>query len=306
MKDIKGLMSFRITDQIKNNLQKEYMQALQNEKFKNLTREIHLPDEILMQYTSSLEESAIEYDHCKHCKNLLSCKNKISGYAYLPKVKGQYLSFHYQACRYKQEFDMEHEYLENIYTSHEPEEIKGASMKNIYMDDEHRFEAIKYLTHFIKNYQDHPNQKGLYLHGSFGSGKTYLISAAFHELAKKGVRSAIVFWPEFLGELKDSFNTGTFHEKLDMLKKVPLLLIDDIGAESTTGWSRDEIFCPIVQYRMEEHLPTFFTSNLNKKELESHFSTSKDGVEKVKARRIIERINQLTEDVPLISKNRRQ
>ncbi len=306
MKTVKEAITFHVTDKVKSDLQKEYVKALENTKFKQMVKEIHLPDEILMQYTSNLEESAIEYDHCKHCKNLLCCKNKMTGYAYLPKVHPNYLSFHYQACRYKKEMDDKYKYLENIYTSHEPEEIRMASMKEVYMDDDHRFEAIKYLTHFIKTYQDDPKQKGLYLHGSFGSGKTYLISAAFHELAKKNVRSAIVFWPEFLGELKDSFNTGTFHEKIDMLKKVPLLLIDDIGAESTTAWSRDEIFCPIVQYRMEEHLPTFFTSNLNKKELESHFSTSKDGVEKVKARRIIERINQLTEDVSLISKNRRQ
>lgn len=306
MKKINEAISFRVTEKVQDDLKKEYVKALENPKFKRLVNEIHLPDEILMKYTSSLEEAATEYDHCKHCKNLLCCKNKITGYAYLPKIQHGYLSFHYQACRYKQEFDVEHKYLENIYTSHEPEEIKRASMKDVYMDDENRFEAIKYLTNFIKNYSKNPKQKGLYLHGSFGSGKTYLISAAFHELAKKEIHSAIVFWPEFLGELKDSFNSGSFHEKVDMLKHVPLLLIDDIGAESTTAWSRDEIFCPIVQYRMEEHLPTFFTSNLNKKELESHFSTSKDGVEKVKARRIIERINQLTEDVSLISKNRRQ
>ena len=58
--------------------------------------------------------------------------------------------------------------------------------------------------------------------------KTYLVSAAFHELAKKGVKSAIVFWPDMLSELKNSFSSGNFGEKIDFLKKVPLLLIDDI------------------------------------------------------------------------------
>lgn len=305
MKTVKESLSFNFNDNMKRALQKDYVEALKNSKFKQLVDEIHLPDEVLMKYTSSLEDAAIEYDHCRHCKNLLACKNKMNGYAYLPKVESDYLSFHYQACKYKKEFDKQHHYLELIYTSHEPVELKEASMKDIYDDDENRFETIKYLTKFIKNYDKDPHQKGIYLHGSFGCGKTYLISAAFHELAKKGIRSAIVFWPEFLGELKSSFTTGGFSEKVEMLKTVPLLLIDDIGAESTTAWSRDEIFCPIVQHRMQKHLPTFFTSNLNMKELESHFSTSKEGVEKVKARRIIERVNQLTVDIEVISKNRR-
>ena len=57
---------------------------------------------------------------------------------------------------------------------------------------------------------------------------------------------------------------------------------------------------------MQENLPTFFTSNFDLKALEEHFSFTKDSVEKVKARRIIERINQLSETKEMISKNLRK
>ncbi len=53
-------------------------------------------------------------------------------------------------------------------------------------------------------------------------------------------------------------------------------------------------------------MPTFFTSNLNKDELISHLAYTKNGVDMVKAKRIIERINQLTTDMELISENRRK
>ena len=43
--------------------------------------------EVLSKYTSELEESSIEYDHCLNCKGLIECKNKICGYAYLPNKK---------------------------------------------------------------------------------------------------------------------------------------------------------------------------------------------------------------------------
>ena len=56
---------------------------------------------------------------------------------------------------------------------------------------------------------------------------------------------------------------------------------------------------------MDEHLSTFFTSNLDLTELEEHLSAAGGKTDKVKARRIIERIKQLTVPLELISKNRR-
>ena len=56
---------------------------------------------------------------------------------------------------------------------------------------------------------------------------------------------------------------------------------------------------------MDNHLPTFFTSNLTLEELEAALAITSNGVDKVKAKRIIERIKQLTIPLELISKNRR-
>ena len=92
---------------------------------------------------------------------------------------------------------------------------------------------------------------------------------------------------------------------MNYLQNVDLLLIDDIGAESVTVWGRDEILGTILQYRMNNKLTTFFTSNLNIEELETHLSLTKDSEDKVKSRRIIERIKQLTDDIELVSINRR-
>ena len=79
-----------------------------------------------------------------------------------------------------------------------------------------------------------------------------------------------------------------------------------IGAESATAWSRDEILCPILQYRMDEKLPTFFTSNLDLISLENHYAITSKGDEIIKAGRIISRINQLSEYKEMISKNLRK
>ena len=89
------------------------------------------------------------------------------------------------------------------------------------------------------------------------------------------------------------------------MKNTEILFIDDIGAENLTTWARDEVLCPILQYRMDNNLTTFLTSNFDIADLEKHLSSTKDGVEVVKARRIIERIKQLTDDIELLSKNLR-
>ena len=188
-----------------------------------------------------------------------------------------------------------------------PKDIKEASLKNIYKDDKARLPIIKYFKEFMDHYHDDSKPKGIYLTGSFGSGKTYLIAALFNEMAKKGIKSILVYYPDFLRNLKASFSSenNEYSEKFDHIKKIPLLLLDDIGAETVSNWSRDEILGSLLQYRMDNHLPTFFTSNLTLEELEKALSLTSTGVDKVKARRIIERIKQLTVTLELVSKNRR-
>lgn len=292
-------------NKINNELEKSFNENLKDEDFKLLVEKLNVPKEQLIKYTSALEESSKAYKHCLGCKNILECPYQMSGYAYLPKVVDGNLSFGYQPCKYRKKLNSKCEHLKNVYLFEVPTEIKEASIDKIYMKDANRFETIEWLHKFINSYSKDKHQKGLYLYGNFGCGKTYLISAMFNELAKEKVKSAIVYWPEFLRDLKASFQTD-FNEKFEMVKKIDLLLIDDIGAESTSSWGRDEILGPILQYRMQAELPTFFTSNLDKNALEEHFANSKDGVEVIKAKRILERINQLTEQITLISKNLRK
>ena len=291
-------------EKLEHELKKSYLAAKKNEAFCNLVNELNASDELLMQYTSRLEDSAIEYNNCLNCKGLINCLNKIEGHACLPIVKDGYIEFKYRPCRYKKKYDKENSFLENIYTIDMSDSIKTARMKDIYTADKTRYEVIKYLKEFI----DNPLKgKGLYLHGNFGCGKTYLITAAFNEVAKKNIKSAIIFWPEFLKHLKTLFNNGyTFEETINKVSKAPILLIDDIGAENMTSWGRDEILCSILQYRMDQNLKTFFTSNLTIEELEIHLSVTKDEADIVKAKRIIERIKHLTNDIEMISKNLRK
>ena len=289
----------------KYDLEYDFIKELKDEAFAHFINKIKYPREKLINYLSILKESNIEYKNCLNCKSLSNCQNKIIGYCYLPKVVDGTLSFNYDPCKYMKKNIDDNKYQKNIYLFKMPKDIRGCSFKEIYKEDKNRFPTIKWLTNFVKSYKQGETFKGLYLNGNFGCGKTYLIAATFNELAKHNVRSAIVFWPEYLSELKSSIGID-FKERFEYIKTVPLLLIDDIGAENMTVWARDEVFCPLVQYRMQNNLTTFFTSNLDLKLLEEHFSIAKNDIDVVKARRVIERIRQMTDNIEMISENLRK
>lgn len=281
-----------------------FQDACSNSDFKSYAYNLNIDEKIMMKYTSRLEEAFEECQNCANCHSLDSCKNKVRGYRYTPIPAKNMIDFSYVICKKQQDEDMQTAYQNNLSLYDMPKDIKKATLKDMYKDDKARVPIVKYFKEFIDNYNNEEKPKGIYLNGSFGSGKTYLIAALFNELAKKGIRSALIYYPEFLRSLKASFQTN-YEEQFSYIKKVQLLLFDDIGAENCSNWSRDEVLGPILQYRMENHLPTFFTSNLTLEELEKSLAITSSGVDKVKARRIIERIKQLTINLELISKNRR-
>lgn len=290
------------TDSIK--LTQSFQEACADKEFKDYVYGLNIKEEILEKYTSSLQDAFLECKNCDNCKGLSTCKNKIKGYKYTPVPEGNIISFSYDECSKERKRREANSYKDNLDLYELPKEIKKASFKDIYKDDKARLPIIKYFKEFIDNYKNTEKPKGIYLTGSFGSGKTYLIAALFNEMAKKGEKSVLIYYPEFLRSLKASFGLD-YNERFEYIKRIPLLLLDDIGAENCSNWSRDEVLGPILQYRMENHLPTFFTSNLTLAELEKSLSITSSGVDKVKARRIIERIKQLTVPLELISKNRR-
>lgn len=297
MKELKSLTDLKSD---KESLDTEYTKSLEDEYFKKIVSKLKLDKEYLEKYTSLLEQSSLEFKNCCNCNSIFDCKNKITGFAYLPKVIDGNLVFEYKACKYKKNLIKKEKLLKNIKNFNTPESLKEASISKIYKTDKNRFSVITWLLDFLDNYQS--GDKGLYLHGNFGCGKTYLIAATFNELSNKGIKSSIIFWPEFVR----NYFSDEAKENIEYVKNVEVLLIDDLGAENLTAYNRDEILCPILQYRMDNRLTTFITSNLNIKELAIHLSTSKNGVEEIKAGRIISRIEQLTIDTEMISKNLRK
>lgn len=283
-----------------NELLKEYQDNLKDETFANLVKRLKITDKMGSNNNSLLMDSASELKNCSNCKGLYDCKNKVDGHFLYPKIEGGIMDLVYVPCKYKKEND---KLLSLKNTA--GKELLNARFKDIDITDKRRVTLIKWLKDFYDNYDSYKDMKGLYLHGAFGSGKTYLLYALLNELKiNKKVDYIAVYYPDALKELKEDWND--YHEKIQKYSSVPILLLDDIGAEQVSEWGRDEVLGTILQNRMNNHLTTFFTSNLTLQELEYHLSMTKSSLDKVKARRIMERIKQLTVDLELITDNKRK
>jgi primosomal protein DnaI len=284
---------------INDELRRDFVLASSDETFKKLCNRLKCDDEILMKYTSKLTDSACELKNCSRCKGLSYCKNAVKGHVYFPTVTKDFIEFSYKSCKYFKE-----KKKNNTIFFETPKILMNASLSELITEKE-RANILKYIKDFLKKKVNGETVKGLYLSGSFGSGKSYILSALLNELSLKGYKCVNINYPLLLNKLKASFSDYNYNDVMEEIMTCDVLLIDDIGAENNSPWSRDEVLGTILQYRMDSDLTTFFTSNFTINELETELSETNKGTDLIKARRIIERIKYLTVEDKLISKDKR-
>ncbi|PAE93483.1 primosomal protein DnaI [Shouchella clausii] len=254
---------------------------------------------------SKLYEFKKERGNCQTCPGLDHCPNMIKGFQPALYTERGSIEISYSRCQLKREQEAEQAKLQLIQSLYIPKDILKATFDDMEQNEE-RADALSEGLEFALSANPGEKGKGLYLYGKFGVGKTYLLGAIANELKTKNIQSYLIYTPDFFREMKQAIGDGSFQEKLEAVRKAPVLMLDDIGAETTTAWTRDEVLGPILQYRMAEKLPTLFTSNYDYDELEEQLAYSeKGGIERLKAKRIMERIKHFTTFVEVGGQNRR-
>lgn len=261
---------------------------------------------IIEKNMMKLYEYTTQTQNCADCPNLDGCVNMMQGYEPILVLNKTMVELRYRPCPTKVIQDERRKTEKLIKSIYVPKEILQASIGDYTLDSAGRIHAYEYAEQFASTYEPGSSMKGLYLYGSFGVGKSYLLGAIANQLAEKGISSLIVYVPEFLREMKQSLGDQTLNEKLEAVKTARILMLDDIGAEAMSSWTRDEILGSILQFRMHEQLPTFFTSNFDFNDLQHHLTYTQRGEEeKIKAARIMERIKYLSIPIKLDGPNRR-
>lgn len=295
MEGFKGLLNQREADQKIPNLKAIEEKIYSDEEVKSFLErhKSELDPQAIRKGTSALLEFIMERDARKNQQAV-----KSPGLEPSLEVHNGFILVTYSRTEEAIRQERERKRRRLIHSIDMPKNIAEASFSNLSMTAE-RQDVIQELINFIEKYTPDNNEyhKGLYLSGPFGVGKTYMMGALANQISQKGIEITLVNVPTFSFEMKQAISTNKVEEKLLKIKETPILVLDDIGAEMKSAWFRDEVLMVILQYRMLQELPTFFTSNFDFNELEEHFSVSgQNNEETLKAKRLIERIRFLAKE----------
>ncbi|MBB6448209.1 primosomal protein DnaI [Geomicrobium halophilum] len=267
-----------------------------------------LVDGAVQQGMAALYEYKNSWKNCDQCPGLEKCPNPMPGYQ--PELYPEHgqIQMRYHPCSLKIAADRQKKQEALVKSMYVSAEFKKASFENVETDEtDGRAIAAHQAFEFAREANPGEDGQGLYLHGMFGVGKTYMMAAIANKLADRHIQSLLVYAPEFFREMRQAIGEGTVNEKIDAVKTAPILMLDDLGAETMSNWIRDDVLGAILQYRMTEKLPTVYTSNWDYEELEEHLAYSnKGGEERMKAKRIMERIRPFTSELYLAGRNRRE
>lgn len=235
--------------------------------------------------------------NCASCKGLSQCKNMNEGYALLYEDS----NFVLQPCRFKKEANrllIENQKIKTLFIS---KSILSANLESFDITTPNRKKIYEHILKFLTQYQQNKFIKGLYLYGIFATGKTFILGCIANELARKGIESLIIYFPDLVVELKSSIGTSRLEELINYLKSVDVLFLDDLGSENMTPWLRDEILGPVLNYRLMEEKPIFISSNIDPttEDLRLHFSLTKAPSDQLKGARIQSRLEGLVIPIEL-------
>lgn len=120
-----------------------------------------------------------------------------------------------------------------------------------------------------------------------GTGKTYHGCVILNHFLYKMCQfydfehpySLFISYPDLVNRLR--VNWGEMEEELDLIKNVPLLMLDDVGAGTMSDYAREQTFI-IIDYRVMKGLSTIYTSNLSLAEMQSNNLLGKRIVSRIK------------------------
>ncbi|WP_199713328.1 primosomal protein DnaI [Lactobacillus sp. ESL0228] len=254
-----------------------------------------LTPEIINNSLSSLYEYYLSQEHDDPVT---------SGYRPELILSGQAITLKYVPKESKLEKDREQSIKKNVRLINLPFALHDVRLSQVEMAPG-RAPAIADIQTFLVNYSKNHHPQGLYLSGDFGVGKTYLLAGLANTVAAMNRQVIFLHLPTFIANLSSHFNDNSLADEVQRIAQCDLLIIDDIGAETLSQWSRDEVLAVILQARMDNVLPTFFSSNMAMEELKEHFKETRNAIDPVKAARLMERVHFLAKEIVVSGPNRR-
>ena len=123
------------------------------------------------------------------------------------------------------------------------------------------------MKNYVKNFTDfRKDGKGLLLHGTVGTGKTYYAACIANALIDQDVSVLMTNFARLTNKIQGMFEGK--QEYIDSLNRYTLLIIDDLGTERNSEFMQEMVF-NIIDSRYRSGLPFIITTNLTAQELKT-------------------------------------
>lgn len=127
-------------------------------------------------------------------------------------------------------------------------------------DDMENEQITKAMKRYVDNFPELKKQgKGLLLYGNVGRGKTYAACEVANALIDKGYSVMVTNFSRILNTLQGTFEK---QEYLDKLNSYSLLVLDDLGIERDTEFSKEQVY-NVIDSRYRAGKPMIITTNLS-------------------------------------------
>lgn len=265
----------------------------------------HLSEDFIDENSGTLLQWVKAVKQCQNCQGLEYCCQHIRGRVLKLNIdEFGYLNDCLVSCRYEKKLEERMAHQSKFRFSH-----MSQSDYLIDLNDDSFQKAIiesTYAQVYNSVLGSIALNKGVYLYGNPGVGKSYLLKGVCNYYAKNGKSVSFVQVPLLIQELKQFMTDNEYRQKiLGHLRFSEILVLDDMGAESITPWTRDEILLPVLDQRMNNNLKTYFTSNYSMEELEQQYRLASKANGQIASLRILERIRALSNPISLSGKSRR-
>ncbi len=285
---------------------KQQIEALRkNKKIVSLLSQNKKNLKFLEDHSSILTDWLKNQETCYECVGLSNCAYAKKGIAGMSKElefdEDGYMTEVLRPCRYRQEQEKRNAHLRNFWINH-----MDANGHLVNLPEISPAEPQAYINAAVTLLGSFDMKFGVYLYGQAGTGKSYLLSGLANEYAKADQSVCFVRFPRMISELKQNLADEQYKKELLWdLSHCDVLILDDIGSEAATPWTRDEILFPILDERMNQKKKTYFSSNLALENLINHYLFKYENDSEVAALRLMDRIKTLSMPVLLAGESRR-
>lgn len=289
---------------MESNMQRKQLldKVLNDQDVQKLIKAHHLSVNFVDQNLNPALAFVFRKAKCQNCPGLEKCQQATTGYSPLLNYDGIKLELSYQPCAYLKTVQAYQQKQNNLHLI--ACNLNNMNLEDIYVNDA-RKEVLKKIKNCLANYEKNLSPKGIYIHGNYGCGKTYLLAYLAHALVENNHQVIFAYYPALARMFRSAITDGSLESLIDELKEAEVLILDDFGGETLSSYIRDEVLGAILQERMSNKRLTFMSSNLDEQLLFAHLKESNRDIDDLRASRIYERIRTLMEFVKLSDQNYR-